>query len=161
MREADKAPSREVLTSRAGMEMVRVDLYPDSLDYWTYLVNRPNNQDNFVPFEGRGIQIPATQTVGAIGDIRLEVTSRKILSVTRFFPFSAYVDQKYPWLLKKGVAADLEEIMAADLLNLLGTDYRIQYINPSQRATEHLHKFGMKGNEAYPLLDFFTAIVRR
>lgn len=155
----------ERLNNNGGLELTRVGFdrpfdprFTSRLRYHTFLRNLPVHPGQFITFAGRDIDVSEDQKTGKIGDLCMEVSPGKEIYITRLFPFSAYVEDRYPWLLRKGVAAEMELLLAEDLLELLGEEYSIIYSHPSPSAIKHIANFGLEPNTPYKIKEYIVKI---
>ncbi|MBW2977403.1 hypothetical protein KY331_01015 [Candidatus Woesearchaeota archaeon] len=142
----------------SGIEIKRVGDFLPRPRYLIYLVEKPENSDNYIPLEGLVDNNTLLQLrEREIGNLTFYYNKQVLLS-TGYFPFGSSPTPNNRFLLGKGIADRIDLIVADDLLELFGEDDLIIFNTESKHRQDQLKRQGIELGRKYTLKEYYEII---
>ena len=143
-----------------GIEVSLVGSVTETVSYQTKLTADPADLDMFVPFDGRlsPEELRRLPQQG-IGIVAYELVTPRVLSCEMFYPFNFDGSKKpIPQLVGKGLASQIQLIVAENLLHHFPEDIEVVHLKPSPSRERQLRSLGIEPEDYHPLEEYVSII---
>ncbi len=139
---------------------------PSTMWYETWITREPLDGSKFISLNDRLSPDDLSRLIEEkIGNASYMVINTKAASYEeidrirklyseRFFPFDTSPDKKHPYFLGKGIADEIQLIIAEHLLEEFGKEFRVIHREPSDTREHQLNRIGIQKNTWYDITEY-------